>query len=186
MQNRKHSSCVSIFSAKKTQFSHWIVWCEIRFEQTSCRRREKKQQIHETKHWIPSGHVLANEFLYGIASDITKGAHFQFHTHIHLMDYQFPFTHSFMCSQTMNLMSRFNDGEEKKKHETEISRMKRRHFSFHLSFSLVTLEVSFSLCTKYGNTTESSSARRSISVKHSSRFFFFLSFTRVCTLNRHI
>lgn len=73
-----------------------------------------------------------------------------------------------------------------KKHETEISRMKRRHFSFHLSFSLVTLEVSFSLCTKYGNTTESSSARRSISVKHSSRFFFFLSFTRVCTLNRHI
>lgn len=113
MQNRKHSSCVSIFSAKRPNLS--IESFDVKFDLN--RRRagdEKKQQIHETKHWIPSGHVLANEFLYGIASDITKGAHFQFHTHIHLMDYQFPFTHSFMCSQTMNLMSRFNDEEEKK------------------------------------------------------------------------
>lgn len=137
------SSCVWLFSALEEKkdpifFIHSIVWCEIRFKQTSSRRREMKKKHMQNNIrslcWRMSfnAHGFCN-------SDITKGAHFQFHTQTHTLNGLSTFIHSFfyVFPQTMNLMSRFNDEEGRKKEKKGIS----------CTFfpSLVTHEISFSL-----------------------------------------
>lgn len=87
--------------------------------------------------------MLADHFNIGLQAISQKKLemytlwHAQAHTY--LMDYQFPFIHSFMCSQTMNLMSRFNH-ERRKKNETREREVKKQQTkskkkAFHLSLS---------------------------------------------------
>lgn len=133
-----------IFS-KRPNLSHWIVWCEIRFEhQKSTLNLIEREREREKV----GAYVLADHFNIGLQAISQKKLkmytlwHAQ--THTYLMDYQFPFIHSFMCSQTMNLMSRFNHERRRKKMKPEKEKQKnskpnrkRRHFislSSHLEY----------------------------------------------------
>lgn len=206
MQSNSRESCAFIFS-KRPNLSIKSFDVKFNLSRRRCSSTKKIQiEYHGAKKKIPTreytvniigAYVLANHFDIELQAISQKEqntySYIHTHTHIHLMDYQFPFIHSFMRSQTMNLMSRFNherknETEDRRKTDKErerrkktANRIKRRHFSFHLSLSshLKYLFGVFVHCAQraHQNTAENCSARRNIF----SETFFLVAF--FCSLS---